>query len=208
MATIKKLHQIEKNSEDIRQTLLANTVKMLTERGLLSRDDLDKNITAITSKVSDEMIYEVALLSGEKFMIKLALQKITAIARSFGISEFLAQYKNNPKLIIVKEISKKALQYIMNNFTRTELFLEEELMINIIEHDLIPKHEVLSEEEMKTFYVDFGCKKKNMPKMLHIDPMARYYNMKPGDVCRILRASDKCGLSPTYRLVIKGSISG
>lgn len=207
MATIKKIHQLEKNSEDIRQTLLTNVVKMLTERGLLLKEDQDKNISSVVTKISDEMIYELTLLSGEKFMIKLALQKITAMARSFGISEFLAQHKTGPKLIIVKEISKKARQFILNSFTKTELFLEEELMINIIEHDLVPKHEVLTEEQMKTFFPDYECKKKSMPKMLHIDPVARYYNMKPGDVCRISRYSDKCGQSPSYRLVIKGSIA-
>lgn len=206
MTTVKKLYQIEKNNEDIRQTLLTNAIKMLTERKLLKVNDLDKNINTIINTSSDEMIYEISTVNNEKFAIKIAPQKITAIARSYGISEFLVAYKNNPKIIIVKEISKKAQQYIINNFSRTEIFLEDELMINLVEHDIIPKHEVLNEKEMETFYADFGCKKKNMPKMLSTDPMARYFNMKPGDICRIIRPSDKCGLSSCYRLVIKGNI--
>jgi DNA-directed RNA polymerase I, II, and III subunit RPABC1 len=205
-STIKKIYQVEKNNEDIRQTILTNIVKMLTERKLLNIKDQDKNIESIIKKQSDDMIYTLDLPDNNKFAIKITPHKVTAINRSFGISEFLVAHKNHPKIIVVREISKKARQYIINNFTKTEIFIEEEMMINIVEHDIVPKHELLTEEEANTFYIDFGCKKKNMPKILHTDPIAKYYNMQPNNICRILRPSAKSGLSASYRLVIKGNI--
>lgn len=206
MSEPKKLYQVEKNADDVRRTILTNIIKMLTARKLLPAADQQKNIQSVLEAVSDDMTYLVDLGNKEKVAIKIVSQKITAINRSFGINEFLIAYKNNHKIVVVKEISKKAVQYIMNNFSDTEIFLEEELMINIIDNDIIPIHELLTEEEQQTFLVDYNCKKKNMPKILNTDPVARYYNMKPGNICRILRPSEKAGLCPTYRLVIKGSL--
>jgi DNA-directed RNA polymerase subunit H (RpoH/RPB5) len=196
------LFQIEKSSEDIRKTLLTNSVKMLTERKLLPKSDLEKNIAKILSLQSDDMIYAIG-----NYSIKIVFQKVTAINKSYGISEFLAQLKSAPKIIIVKDISKKALQYILNSFSNTEIFLEKELMINLVDHVLIPVHEVLTDDETAVFYDKYNCKKRNMPKMLSTDPVARYYNMKPGQICRIIRPSEKAGFVASYRLVIKGSLT-
>ncbi len=206
------LFQIEKSPDVIRKTVLTNIIKMLTERKLLKKENEAGNIEKITSTQSDDMIYMVPIdktgtdeKSKTAFAIKIVFQKVTAINKSYGISEFLVNYKNNPKIVVVKDVSKKALQYILNNFGNTEIFLEKELMINIVEHVLLPTHEMLSPDEIQMFYEKYNCKKRNMPKMLSTDPVARYYNMKPGDICRIIRPSEKSGFIASYRLVIKGS---
>jgi DNA-directed RNA polymerase I, II, and III subunit RPABC1 len=202
------LFQIEKTSEDIRKTVLTNIVKMLTERKLLAKDNLAANIEKVLSMQSDDMTYVIQLDEKNKtFAVKIVFQKITAINKSYGISEFLAYYKSGPKLIVVKDISKKAIQYILNNFSNTEIFLEKELMINVVDHVLIPKHEVLAKEDVDVFFETYNCKKRNMPKILSTDPIAKYFNMKVGDICRITRPSDTSGFVPTYRLVVKGSLS-
>ncbi len=113
-------------------------------------------------------------------------------------------YKKNSKLVVVKEISKKAGQLVKTNYPKTEIFLDVELLMNIIDHHLVPRHELLEASEVKTFYEKFNCKKRNMPKILTSDPIVRYYNMNIGDICRITRPSENSGYSVTYRLVVKG----
>lgn len=206
------LFQIEKSTEIIRNTILTNIIKMFTERNLLKRENLNRNIEQIISTQSTDMIYTVALdnYNDEKnktYAIKIVFQNVTAINKSFGINEFLASHKNNPKLVVVKDISKKALQYILSNYNNTEIFLEKELMINLVEHILVPKHELLTEEEAVVFYEKYNCKKRNMPKLLSTDPVAKYYNMSPGNICRIIRPSEKSGYVASYRLVVKGSLN-
>ncbi|CAH6421825.1 DNA-directed RNA polymerase subunit RPB5 [uncultured virus] len=205
------LYQIEKNTEDTRKTLLANVVKMLTERKLLNKENLDDNIKNILNIINDDLIYLInidKLINNleKNFAIKIIFQKITAMNKSYGMSEFLVNYKKYPKIIIVKDISKKALQYVFNNFTNTEIFLEKELMINIIDHVLVPKHEILEDNDAKEVLTKYNAKKRNMPKILSSDPIARYFNMKSGQICKIIRPSEKSGLTVSYRLVIKGSI--
>lgn len=197
------LYQIEKSADDIRQTVLNNAVKMITNRGLLNQVDLDANLELITKMHSDDQIYELTLKDNSKLIIKYAPHKVTAVNKSFGVNEFIQNYPNHHKIIIIKAISKKAEQ----QFTRdesVEVFLEHDLMINIVDHILVPHHELLSNDEVLVFYDKFNCKKKNMPRIQNTDPVAKYYNMKVGQICRIIRPSEKSGFATTYRLVVKG----
>lgn len=111
-------------------------------------------------------------------------------------------YKDIPKIIVVKEINKKAIQYVYNTFPNAEVFIENELLINLIDHDLVPEHEILSKEECDELLENYNAKKRNLPKILKTDPVARYYNMKPGDICKIIRPSEQSGFVAFYRLVV------
>lgn len=200
----KLIFQVEKTQENIRSSILTNIVKMLVARGLIELEKQQESIQKLINTTSDEMIYFIDL-ANSKFGIKIIPHKITAINKSFGISDFLNDNKNLPKIVVVNEISKKARQHILKNYADTEIFLEEELLINLIDSHIIPKHILLTENEKKEVLEKYGAKQRSMPKMLHTEAVARYYNMKVGDICRILRPSDKSGITVAYRLVIKGS---
>jgi len=196
------LNQIEKNEGEIRITVLTNIVKMLSERMIIDKSKIETMINKLVNdKRVDESTYILDTDTKTKIAIKIFPIKITAVNKTFGVIEFLNQYKDTHKILVIKEINKKAQQYILNNFNNIEIFLEEELMINLIDHILVPKHEVLGSQEAETFYETYNCKKKNMPRMLITDPVARYYNMKVGDICRITRPSETAGYTYTYRLV-------
>jgi len=182
---------------------------MLTERKLLKKDNLDQNIKKIININSDDYSYIVNLDkftdNSDKFLaIEIIHQKITAISKQSGISDFLYKYKDNPKIVIVKNISTKAHQYVINNFIKAEIFLEHELLINLIDHDYVPKYKILEREsdEYKKYSEIFHCKKRNVPKILISDPIARYYNLKKNDIIRIKRPSETSGFSSFYRIVI------
>lgn len=212
MSLIPQLIPIEANSEYIKNSVLTNAMKMLTERKLLLKENLDKNIKKITSFQTDDFIYKIPLEDNipkdhPHIIIKILNQKITAVNRASSIGEFLHQYKHEQKIVIVKSINNKARQFVVNSYPYTELFLEKELMINIIEHISVPKHEVLSNEEAESLIEAYNTRKRDMPKIFTTDPIARYYNMQAGQICRILRPSETAGLVPFYRLVIKGHVS-
>jgi len=207
--TTLKIFQLEKNNEDIRKTVLTNIIKMFTERKLLKFENLDDNIKKLTSIHSDDYTYTFNIDNykdevDKKYVIKIFNQKITAISKQSGISDFLIKFRDVPKLIIVKSISTKASQHIVNNYPKTEIFLENELMINLIENILVPKYEILDHEtdDYKTFCEQYTCKKRNIPKIYTNEPMARYYNLKRNDIVRVIRPSETSGESAFYRLAI------
>ncbi|QKF94069.1 DNA-directed RNA polymerase subunit 5 [Fadolivirus algeromassiliense] len=204
-----KIFQIEKSPDDIRKTVLTNIVKMLTERNLINKENLEKNIETLLSTTTDDHTYSITLDNYKNnddkiIFIKMFHQKISAISKQSGISDYLNKYKDKPKLIIVKGINTKAEQSILNNYPKTEIFLENELMINIIDNILVPRYEILDHEtdDFKQFCELYNCKKRNIPKLYSHDPMAKYYNLKKGDIVRIIRASETAGLSSFYRIVI------
>ena len=80
--------------------------------------------------------------------------------------------------------------------------MKKKITINIFENELVPKHEILSEEEKKELLKRLGIKEKELPKILESDPAARALGAKKGDVIKITRKSPTAGKCYYYRLVI------
>ncbi|KAH3757379.1 RPB5 subunit of DNA-directed RNA polymerase [Pelomyxa schiedti] len=100
----------------------------------------------------------------------------------------------------ITPMAKTAIQtvaeYIIEDFT------EQELMINITRHSLVPAHVVLSADDKHELLTRYKLKETQLPRMLLRDPVARYYGLQRGQVVRISRASETAGRYITYRLVI------
>ena len=79
--------------------------------------------------------------------------------------------------------------------------------MNIIEHELQPKFELLTEDEKNRQFSEYEIEKKNMSKMFSTDPIARYYSAKSGDVFRIIRPSPFTIMGFHYRYVVETPIS-
>ena len=82
-----------------------------------------------------------------------------------------------------------------------EFFEFDEVVINITEHELVPKHEVLTEEEKQEVLQKYNVKETQLPRILRTDPVAKYLGVRPGQILRITRKSDTAGSYVTYRLV-------
>ncbi|MEM2282816.1 MAG: DNA-directed RNA polymerase subunit H [Candidatus Hadarchaeales archaeon] len=80
---------------------------------------------------------------------------------------------------------------------------EELKSFNVLEHVLVPKHELLSEKEKEEVLKKLGLKPEELPLLLVTDPAARAIGAKPGDVVRIIRESPTAGKAIAYRLVVE-----
>ncbi len=76
------------------------------------------------------------------------------------------------------------------------------MKIKLQDHILVPKHEVLSEEEVKELLETLGVNREDLPKIKVDDPIAKEIGAKKGDIVRITRDDEFTGKSVVYRLVV------
>ncbi|MEM3030918.1 MAG: DNA-directed RNA polymerase subunit H [Candidatus Micrarchaeia archaeon] len=73
---------------------------------------------------------------------------------------------------------------------------------SILDHSLVPKHEILTKSEEERLLAEFSVPKSALPKISADDPVAKAIGAKEGDVLRITRV-DETGKNFYYRVVVK-----
>ena len=73
---------------------------------------------------------------------------------------------------------------------------------DIFEHDLVPLHEVVSQEERKELSEKYHAEPFQFPWIKSVDPISIILGAKPGDVVRITQKSETAGKYETYRYVV------
>ncbi|KEG15177.1 putative DNA-directed RNA polymerases II [Trypanosoma grayi] len=85
---------------------------------------------------------------------------------------------------------------------KIQLFDEDDLVVNITHHELVPKHTQLEEEEIKEMLQAHALELSMLPRILSTDPVAAYLGLERGSVVRIERKSMSAGFYVTYRQVV------
>ena len=83
---------------------------------------------------------------------------------------------------------------------RIEYFYAYELIFDITEHCLVPKHTLLNAAQKHQVLKTYGDHEAKYPKILLTDPMARYLGLQPGDMVHIARKLENQGTVPMYRI--------
>ena len=95
---------------------------------------------------------------------------------------------------ILKEINKEV-------YKNVEIFMNKNMIFNITHHEFVPKHSILTENETDELLDKYSTTLNKLPKIYKSDPVAKYYGMKPNQVCKIIRRSPEVGDYIYYRLV-------
>ena len=105
----------------------------------------------------------------------------------------IKQEPNDPLLNIINQIWEQEGIFII-------IFNIKRLQFNILKHDYVPQHVILSEEEAKKVNLKFNIKdNKDFPQISRFDPVAQAIGMRPGQICKILRPSKTAIISEYYR---------
>lgn len=75
---------------------------------------------------------------------------------------------------------------------------------NIFDHELVPKHEILSPEEREKLLAKYRVHPYQLPKIRTTDPAAIAIGAKAGDIVKIIRNSATAGRYVAYRYVVEG----
>ena len=192
------------SQKEITNILLDNVLKMLENRGKIDPKNHKKNFNNLINQIKDELMF-VLETKDFKVGIRIIKYKVSSLTRIDGINELLGDDTFDLKLVIFKEMNQKTFKQIIA-FKNSQAFWEHELMINIIENNYVPQHQVLTDEERIDFVKSYQITRDKLPKLYLYDPISRYYNMKIGDVVRIYRPSPNSGVAITYRVVIDSPV--
>ena len=89
------------------------------------------------------------------------------------------------------------------SYKNVQFFIFKDVCKNITKHSLVPKHEKVDPSSLP-----FRCGSDDeWPKLYTSDPIAQYYNFKPGDLIRITRTLGYPEPVYYYRLVCQASNS-
>lgn len=184
------------------EKVLLNVVKMLSSRNFLDEKKIDQNNEKLLKQINEERIFKIKSDYDDNYIhIMFVYGKLTTIKKIQGLDTFLQNSKGQGRIFITDNINQKAYKQFIE-LNNSEVFFEYELLLNIIDHDLQPKFEILTNDEKTLFLEEYKITKKQMSKMRSIDPIARYYKLKGGDVVRIIRPSNTSGLGFHYRIVV------
>jgi DNA-directed RNA polymerase subunit H len=159
---------------------------------------------------SEELIDSKAVLCdviNKRVAIKFYNYKLTTMKNDKEIDTFIASYPGHHRILIVYDILPKAEKQIQDT-KDFEVFKTMEIVRDITQHFLVPKHILLSKEEADQFMEEYSLKKRDMGRIFIDDPMVRYLYAKKDDIIQIIRGSLISGYSTYYRLVVSNSIYG
>lgn len=209
---IPELLSVEKSSYqqiiDVKNTI----IKMFVNRGFIKEENKEKYIKKLVSDENDEMEYIIHLdnsknynteIPDKKIYVRIFDYKIPSINRNSPIGEFISKYDKEYKFIVVQDINTRLEDIIELYQTQVEIFKFNKLQSDITEHILVPKHIVLTKEEGDKVLEAYRARKRDMPLIRSNDPVAKYYNMKPDEIVKIIRPSPITGESIAYKYVIK-----
>ncbi|MFH0949205.1 MAG: DNA-directed RNA polymerase subunit H [Candidatus Aenigmatarchaeota archaeon] len=80
--------------------------------------------------------------------------------------------------------------------------MKEKKEIDIFQNELVPKHELLNDDEKAKLLEDYKITIRQLPRIKEDDPAIAALNTKKDDVIKITRKSPSAGAYIYYRAVV------
>ena len=187
-------------------------IEILEERGFNVDDYNEFSIIELNSMFNNNQL-DLLLenVNGSKIFVKYYLGKslrpnnIQEIVDDlFNLEDILS--KNDELLIIVKDDINDSIKNILIHIWNTQkIFVSiislKRLQYNILKHELVPKHIIMTEEEkndIKKMYNILHDSK--FPEISRFDPVAYTIGLRPDNLCKIIRPSKTSITSEYFRL--------
>ena len=113
-----------------------------------------------------------------------------------GAAQGIIIVKSSPSPNLMKRIRKES--------AKLQLFHEDQLRFDIMQHRKVPPHRILPAEEREAFLKKYAIERPEtqMPLLDSQDPVGKWIGAKPGDIVEIMRRSDSAGSTPYYRCCV------
>lgn len=114
--------------------------------------------------------------------------------------------KNDDLIIVTKDPANESMIKNLKQLWSSDkyyiiIFGIKNLQFNILDHDLVPSHRVLSEEEKIIIKKKYNITNdKQVPDISRFSPVSLAIGIRPGEMCEIIRPSKTAISAPFYRI--------
>ena len=125
------------------------------------------------------------------------------------VEQLILNKETDDLIIIVKdEPNDTLIRALKDIWEQNKYFIRvisrKRLQFNILEHNYVPEHIIISEEEKQQLFIEKNISSpKELPEISRFDPVALTIGIKPGEVCKIIRNSRTAIDSVYYRICIQ-----
>ena len=199
--------QEKKNLYKVRQTVL----EMISDRGYV----IPLHMLAITfeqfSIQYDQKNIDLYIENEDK---QKKYYVYFHIDKAFGkndmksvVQKIINQYNDDNMGIIILLKDKESTSILKEKskplYKNVEFFEQQKMTFNISKHVFQPKFIILNNDTEKNEVLEkYQTTVNKLPKIYTTDPMAKYYDMKKGDIIKVIRNDPEVGLSIAYKLVV------
>ena len=176
------------------KALIQNTVKVFKNRGYTTfkKEILDKSRAFIRAKKPDK----------DSIILCMNYETLGVALIRDAIKELDKNKKIKHRVIVgAGKVTRSAKNEMMAN--DIEFIPAQLVMMDILQHEFVPKHEIVSDEEVEKILDYYKLTKEELPAILTNDPVAIIIGARPGDVVRIIRKSRTAGEAIIYRQVMQ-----
>jgi DNA-directed RNA polymerase subunit H (RpoH/RPB5) len=191
-----------------------NILELQKKRGFNTESYEGFNLSEVNTMNSLEQID--MLLSGinddrkvyikYQFRKKLTLSIINEIIDDLFIIDEILDKKKDDLIIIIKDEPNDSLIKNLKTIWENQnifitVFCYDRLQFNILNHNLVPEHKVLNNEEKKAIEKKYNITDDlQFPDISRFSPPACAIGLRPGQLCEITRNSKTSITSKFYRI--------
>ena len=157
-----KLVDLTYSEKQKTEIIINNFVIMLYNRNYFIDGNLEELIkTGIKNLANNETFVKY---DNKVFYLKIIPYKLNTIKKSEDIEKFINSHIDDKKIFTIipgsNKIEKQLLEY-----DNTEVFNDVDLLVNIIDNNLIPKHILLSDEQAEEILTEYKIKKVHVSQI-------------------------------------------
>jgi DNA-directed RNA polymerase subunit H (RpoH/RPB5) len=160
---------------------------------------------------SKEIDFELKKGDNEVFVKYLISSKMRNTSLKNNITDFIDSLDDSKDLsnidlvIILKDKPNESLYKVVDDIYNEKqlyvnLFWIKNLQINILDHEYVPKHELITEGDFKQLKTQYNLNSRyQLPIIYRHDPVSKCLGIRPGEVVKITRPSVTAGEYTCYR---------
>lgn len=197
--------KVYKTDAMIIETIRKNIIRMLSRRKYIN--EMNELVPLMSYKMysktplnSETNSLALTANNQEKYAIHISLDTLSSTKQP-AVLEFINEYTDHRKIMVFKSFTARIAEKTFKPYN-VQIFSVNQVIIDLMKTPYQSKFYQLTPAEMEDVRTSYNITPYTAKKMFLHDPVAQYYDLKPGDIILIERPSPTSGIAFDYRMIV------